>query len=41
MTLADTMQLAFLGMGGGMALTGICWIVGMAVSYACNIIGKN
>lgn len=41
MTIVELMQIGFLGVGGGMLLCGICWIVGTAVSYACNIISKS
>ena len=36
-TVNEILNLAFLGVGGGMLLTGIAWIIGFAVSLACNI----
>lgn len=41
MEIPELMQLGFLGLGGGMLLTGICWIVGLAFSLACNIFSKH
>lgn len=35
--LNELFDIAFLGMGGGMLLTGVAWIIGFGVSLACNI----
>lgn len=36
--LNELFDLAFLGVGGGMLLCGISWLLGLAVSLACNIL---
>lgn len=41
MSISDLLNLAFLGTGYGMLLGGITWIIGFAVSLACNIIKSN
>ena len=41
MDLSEIIQIGFAGVGGGMLLTGICWIVGLAFSLACNIFSKH
>lgn len=41
MSISDLLDLAFLGTGCGMLLGGITWIIGFAVSLACNILKKS
>lgn len=35
--IVELLKIGFLGTGGGMLLCGISWIIGFAVSLACNI----
>ncbi len=35
--LNELLQVGFLGLGGGMLLCGIAWIIGFGFSLACNI----
>ncbi len=37
MSISNLLDLAFLGVGGGLLLGGITWIIGFAFSLACNI----
>ena len=34
-------EFAFLGVGGGLLLSGICWLIGLAYSLCINLIGKG
>lgn len=38
--LNELFDLAFLGVGGGMLLTGISWLIGLGVSCAISIFKK-
>lgn len=35
------LQLAFLGLGGGMLLSGVGWLIGLAYSLCINLISKH
>ncbi len=35
------MQAGFIGLGGGMLLSGVCWLIGLAYSLCINIISKS
>ena len=35
------MQAGFLGLGGGLLLSGICWLIGLAYTLCLNIISKG
>ena len=35
------MNVGFLGLGGGLLLSGLCWLIGLAYSLCINIISKS
>lgn len=39
--LPNYLEIAFVGMGGGLLLSGICWLIGLGYSLCCNLIGKG
>lgn len=39
--LEELFNLAFIGMGGGILLSGLCWLIGLGYSLALNLIKNN
>ena len=35
------LEIGFLGLGGGMLLSGVCWILGLIYSLCINLISKT
>lgn len=35
------LEYAWLGLGGGMLLSGVCWLIGLLYALALNLIMKN